>query len=211
MSIEVKVDTPTKDINRKLKDVKNGTPIVIVRSLNYAGSKANTVAKERIREVYSIKHSPTRYMKVKKGNYGDMTYIITGRSSNLNAFDFKVNKNTVKRVSNKNRRAGNIKNRKHGRVIGGSGAKLQVLKSGGQKELTGDSRHSKAFIATMRNGHKGVFQRVGNGENQPIKEVRSVGIASMMKNDEVYSAVYKEQMKSYETRMDHEINRLLDK
>ncbi|MFM0213742.1 phage tail protein [Paraburkholderia sediminicola] len=82
---------------------------------------------------------------------------------------------------------------------------------------TGSTVLRHAFIATMPNGHRGVFQRVGNGHKKvvrngktvrtglPIKELFGPSIPTALGNDVVEKAIMKKIREKYPQILAHEI------
>lgn len=71
---------------------------------------------------------------------------------------------------------------------------------------TGPQLFAHAFVATMSNGHTGIFERNGKG----ISEIMGVSVAQMVGNEEVANKLIKDASEKFEERMEHEISRLLN-
>ncbi len=78
---------------------------------------------------------------------------------------------------------------------------------------TGRQTLSHAFIATMRNGHKGVFVRTGGkgAKRLPIKELYGPSIPTALGNDVVEKAIMKKIREKYPQILRHEIAFLASK
>lgn len=97
----------------------------------------------------------------------------------------------------------------YGARQGKSGVSVQV--KAGRQIL----RH--AFIATMQNGHRGVFQRAGNGHKKvvrngkvrrvglPIKELFGPSIPQSLTNDAVQKALMKKIREKFPQILKHEL------
>ena len=66
----------------------------------------------------------------------------------------------------------------------------------------------EAFIAKMSSGHIGIFQRTGKAR-KPIEQKMGSSMRSMVSNAVVMEQVYKEAQETFDTRIEHEIERLL--
>lgn len=66
----------------------------------------------------------------------------------------------------------------------------------------------EAFIAKMSSGHIGIFQRTGKAR-KPIEQKMGSSMRSMVSNAVVMDQVYKEAQETFDTRIEHEIERLL--
>ena len=68
------------------------------------------------------------------------------------------------------------------------------------------------FVAAMRSGHVGIFQRTGDktasGANE-IEQKMGNSIPEMVGNEEVSTPLLEESMDKFSERLDHEISRLL--
>jgi len=74
---------------------------------------------------------------------------------------------------------------------GGKGGQVtvKVLRAGGRKVVTGrKGLTGRPFIATMKSGHTGVFQRVGKGRLK-IKELFSIDVPSAMVSQRLSKAL----------------------
>lgn len=85
---------------------------------------------------------------------------------------------------------------------------LPTGKPASAHELTGTSPQlfEHAFVATMSNGHTGIFERNGAG----ISEIMGSSVAQMVGNEEVAQKLVQDASDKFEERMDHEISRLLN-
>ena len=88
----------------------------------------------------------------------------------------------------------------------GMAAKGHVLKS------TGATTFDDAFVATMPNGHTGIFERTGaatsNGKDK-LRELMGPALPQILGNEEVAQKLSQQTMDKFNERLDHEINRIL--
>lgn len=66
-----------------------------------------------------------------------------------------------------------------------------------------------AFVAQMRNGHIGIFER-STESRYPISQLYSVSAAQMAGNEEVLEGAMERASIVFDERLSHEIGRLLD-
>lgn len=89
----------------------------------------------------------------------------------------------------------------------------QVLQGGSLKALTGSDDRSKGFIATMKSGHTGVFQRTGrttkNGKAQ-IAELFGPAIPSMFKSQKVSKQILDKGQKHLSDRLKVHIKKVME-
>lgn len=82
---------------------------------------------------------------------------------------------------------------------------------GGGKVFAGQKTaraFEEAFIAQMSSGHTGIFQRTGKAR-KPIEQKMGSSMRSMVSNAVVMDQVYKEAQETFDTRLEHEVERLL--
>lgn len=63
-----------------------------------------------------------------------------------------------------------------------------------------------AFVATMSNGHTGIFERDGGG----ISEIMGLSVPQMLGNETVADSLAQDTSEKFQERMEHEITRLLN-
>lgn len=89
----------------------------------------------------------------------------------------------------------------------GVDASAHVLKSTSPKKL------EDTFVATMKSGHTGIFERTGgttpNGSDE-IRELMGLSVPQMLGNKEVQDSISKKAEKVFEERMEHETLRILN-
>lgn len=79
---------------------------------------------------------------------------------------------------------------------------------GHQLKSTSPSQFEHAFVAQMASGHKGIFERTGDGSK--IRELMGSSIPQMLGNDDVSARLAGLAGEKFEERLDHEIDRLLN-
>ena len=87
------------------------------------------------------------------------------------------------------------------------------------KEMVGSYDRSKAFVAQMKNGHQGIFQRMlgvyrknprpGRKKDEKIAELYSLSIPSMIKSRDVAFAIQSKGQKYLEAQVQKEIRRVM--
>lgn len=85
--------------------------------------------------------------------------------------------------------------------------------TGHQLKRTSPYRFDNAFVARMRSGHIGIFERTGaagsNG-NDAIRELMGSSVPQMLGSKEVEERLAKETAEKFEERLQHEITRILN-
>lgn len=170
-------------VERQLRGVPRQIPVVTARAINRAAEQARTQASRSARETYQVKHKDViKTIKIKKAFPSDLTAAVTSRGGALELMKFKVSANKPLPTRSKY-------------------AVVSVKKSS-KKTVKG------SFVAAMRNGHKNVFTRV-NKARKPIRGHYGPSIPQTLGNDDVTSAVENKAMLVLDTRLEHEISRVL--
>jgi len=147
MALTIKIDQSDIDrIKNDLRNISNGMPLAVVRSINRVVDGVRTDMVEIARTVYTVKATAARKnITVRKANTGDMTAWTESKGKPIPLIDFKVSPSSVqpKRKS----------------LI-----QAEVIK-GEKKPVHGQFGHG-GFVAVMPKnsktqpaGHKGVFER----------------------------------------------------
>lgn len=190
---EIKV-SGMEDVERRLGNLKSKAPLVLSRAINRAISnvKKNS-AKETSSRYYITSGEVKKTLRLVKASKSSLKAAVISSGSGIALSKFKVNPGTPVRYRGASRspkvyRAG-------------------VKKSGGVKPLAGDP---KAFIAVMKSGHKGVFERTSDA-SLPIKQLYGPSVPQIMKNQDILDVINKDAAETLQKRLDVEINNVLRK
>jgi len=190
---EIKV-SGMEDVERRLGNLKSKAPLVLSRAINRAISnvKKNS-AKETSSRYYITSGEVKKTLRLVKASKSSLKAAVISSGSGIALSKFKVNTGTPVRYRGAGRspkvyRAG-------------------VKKSGGVKPLAGDP---KAFIAVMKSGHKGVFERTSDA-SLPIKQLYGPSVPQIMKNQDILDVINKDAAETLQKRLDVEINNVLRK
>lgn len=88
-----------------------------------------------------------------------------------------------------------------------------VTAAGHQLKSTSPTRFEDAFVARMKSGHAGIFERTGGATstgNDAIKEIMGSSVPQMLGNRDVEQALVDETMKKFDERLEHEINAIIN-
>lgn len=88
-----------------------------------------------------------------------------------------------------------------------------VAAAGHQKVNTSPTRFEDAFVARMKSGHVGIFERTGSATstgNDALKEMMGSSVPQMVGNEDVQQALVDETMKKFDERLEHEINAIIN-
>ena len=161
--MEISVEVNHKEIEKALGALKSKSPEILKRAVNATARQAQTALFHEAKKTYvakaSIFKSKSRSLKLKRANNTNLTAHLQSEGGPLALYGFKV-KATDESTKAKGLRASPLKNLKVG--------------------------DRWAFVATMKSGHIGVFQR-NTSSRLPIHEFFSVSIPQMIGNEaEVY-------------------------
>lgn len=93
-------------------------------------------------------------------------------------------------------------------LIAGNWRKVHPSIAASAHQLTGSSltQFDSAFVARMKSGHLGIFER---NEDGGISELMGSSVPQMLGNEEVAENLSKQAMEKFDERLDHEINRII--
>lgn len=84
---------------------------------------------------------------------------------------------------------------------------------GRQFKETVPQRFDNAFVARMKSGHTGIFERTGgstSNDKDEIREIMGSSIPQMLGNEEVEEKLSTEAVSKFNDRLDHEVWRVLN-
>lgn len=160
--LQVAVDnSEIKRISRQLSQFGTIGALALSRAINDAVRKSKTISSQEIRQIYNIKArdiSPT--LKTKLSSPKSLQGELDASAPMIPLIQFL-------RSAPKSQ-AGPLQ-----------GISVQVLKTGGRSEL----QFGRAFIATMKNGHTGIFERIpgkSSAGHDKIRQLFSIGPSIML-------------------------------
>lgn len=193
------IEIDIKELERAkktLQGIENGIERAATSAINHSLSKAKTKLKRKITETYYIKSSDIeKTLSIKKANFSTLAGTISSRSKRTSLPKMKLKKS-------------------------GKDLLVGIKKENGVQLLSGKSElFGKPFIARMKNGHIGVFQRktrrrIGIGkkadeQENPIQELYTSSIPQMAGEKGVQKYIEEEAGKMVNERFIHEVDRIL--
>lgn len=184
MRLVVDIDKKNiQDVENRLGFFYKQAPNAISRALNRAATNVNSNIKKEVRNEYNIKAGDiNETLSVTKASKMSLVAQVKSSGALIPLDKFKVSPKTVNP-----KRKGQIK-------IG--------VKKDGLKTVMG------AFVADI-NGKK-VFQRESKSR-LPIKKLFGPSVPQMLGNEEIRVEIERQGQETFENRLDHEINRILDR
>lgn len=173
----------TERLEAVLGNTPRQIPIVIARAINRAGDAARTQAARSAREIYNVKYKAVlKTIKIQKAYPGNLQASVKSVGSPLSLMQFKVDPSRPQ------------PKRKAPIIVS--------VKKGTRKPFEG------GFVAQMSSGHVNVFTRTTK-KRFPIKQHYGPSIPKMLGNESVVRFVENKAMEVLDTRLEHEINRML--
>ena len=182
MQIEISSETVER-VNHILHGVPKGAEKAFSNAINRGLSKAKTTAFKEVKNVYEVNNSAINEKtrtRIQKANAGNIAGYINFSGAKIPLYKFKVTP-----------------------TVPGTGKKVFAA-----QEKGGGNTFEDAFIAQMKTGHLGIFERKET-KRLPIEEKMGSAMAQMVKNTVVMEAVQKEAQKTVDERIEYEIDRIL--
>lgn len=184
----VGIEVDKKDLKRVeklLREVPGGSKRACVNASNRAFTRGKVVAKNETKKRYTIKPKDiNQTLSIKKSTFARLDGALYSKAPISRLKQFKTYPTTLPKRRPKMFRA-------------------EVIK-GAKKDLPG------VFLARMKSGHIGAFKRYSKA-SLPIGELPGPSIPYVIKSDEVSTEIQGEILKTFNARLDHEVNRLLDR
>lgn len=181
--IEISAETIER-VETLLAGVPKGAERALSNAMNRGLSKMKTGAAKKVREVYTVQSSAINEAtntRIQKASTGNLAGYIHFSGYKIPLYKFKVTPKAP-------------------------GIKKQVTAA---VKKGGGTAFENAFIAQMKSGHIRVFERE-TSKRFPIEEKMGLAMAQMVGNQNVIAELEKEAQETVNTRITHEIDRLLN-
>lgn len=182
MQIDISEDTKAK-VSVLLSEIPKGPEKAFTGAINGALTRARTVIFQEVQGTYAIKKKVLdEYTKtdLQKASTSDVCGVIKFAGTQIPLYKYDPT---------------NPKYPIHGMTV-----------RAGQKTAT---TFENAFIAKMKSGHLGIFERTSK-TSLPVKEIMGSSMQSMAGNEKIMEKASEEANKTLDNRLDHEIHRLLN-
>lgn len=167
-----------------LSHIPGAAPKAVSRAINRAADTARTEMARKVRETYYVNYGDVlATVSIDRARAGQLSARITSRGHALSLIKFRVTPNRPQ----PRRRIPIVV-----RVKRGEGGPLR-----------------RAFVAQMRSGHLGVFERAGKART-PIDGLYGPPVPQMIGNPSVTAYVEEKALARLDDRLDHEISRMLE-
>ena len=176
-----------EEIEQRLGAFKSKAPLVVSRAINRAVSNIRKNMGKEVPQRYYVSSGTVRgTIRTLNASKSSLSGAVVSSGSPIALSKFKVSPNR------------GVKRTKKGFSPG-------VYSAGVEK--SGDP---KAFIADMKSGHTGVWNRVSS-KRLPIKQLYGPSVPQMAKNEEIMVKINKEAGETLEKRINAEVNNILRK
>lgn len=182
MQIEISEETKAK-VSALLSEVPNGPERAFTNAMNRALSRARTTTFKEVQSTYAIKKKVLDEFtktETKKATPNDVCGIIRFAGTQVPLYKYSLTQPKYPVP----------------------GMKVKA----GQKTAT---TFEHAFIAKMKSGHLGIFER-DSKRSLPISEIMGSSMLAMAGNEETMGKVYEETSRVLDERIEHEVHRLLN-
>lgn len=187
-------------VGTMLADTPKSAERVFANAMNRGLSRIKTRAIEQVKKVYAVKTAAlwdATTARMNKASVGNLVGFVSFSGVKIPLYKFSVT--PTKPATRQKVKAG--------------------LMNGGSK-----TEYEDAFIAEMKNGHIGVFERTGtqgiesrktkygkqNHHTEKIKEISGLSTAQMIGNASNIEILEKEAQELVNERIVHEMNRILN-
>lgn len=181
----IEIDSETIERTQTLlAGIPKGAERAFSSAINRGLSHTKTQAFKQVKTVYAVKQSAlneTTTTKIQKASTGNLAGYVSFSGVKIPLYKFQVTPKEPRK---------------------GQKVRAAVMKGGG---ATFDS----AFIAKMRSGHIGIFERI-TSRRLPIEEKMGLSAAQMVKNEVIMDQLEKEAQEKVDERLKHEIDRILN-
>jgi len=181
--IEITSETIER-VETLLSGIPKGAERAFSNSINRGLSRVKTTAMKQVKQVYAVQSSAltaATTTRISKASTGNIAGYVSFSGFKLPLYKFNV---TPKKSGT------------------GKQVTASVMKNGG-------TTFEDAFVAEMKSGHMGVFERSGR-KRLPVEEIMGLSAAQMVGSAAVIEELEKEAQKVVDERLSHEIDRILN-
>lgn len=197
-----------KEAEQQLADIPGGMERALKSAIKRSVSYLRTQSTKEIRERYDITRKNIRAeqnVKVRYRYFNGIEAQITFRGNKIPLYRYGGS-SPKKPTVNAEKTVMAIVNGKLRPVHPG------IAASGHQLVSTSPTTFNNAFVAQMKSGHVGIFERTGGKTatgDAEIKELMGSSVPQMLGSEEVRESLGQKTYDKFEERLNHEVNRIL--
>lgn len=200
LGLKLHISVPSiQSVEQQMLTQKEKAPVALQRAINSTITQVSKMVAKEAKEKYIIKQPEVKKtLKLKKATRRDLTGIVSSSDNKkTRLYGFKV---TPKEI---------ITDPAKKPEVYLARAKKRVA----DKEMGGSYDRSKAFVAKMKSGHIGIFERMKGtktkGGKEKMAELYGMSIPSMIKSQDVAFAIQSKGQKYLEAQVQKEIRRVM--
>jgi len=201
---------------------KNKAPLAVQRAINSTIKQVSRDVGREAKQKYIISQPEVRRtLHLKKATKKDLTGVVYSRDDKKpRLYGFKVTPKDVRTAPWPGNQPPSAEPQEDGeeQEANSGNAKpefyaARIKKRVKEKNLTGNSGRSKAFVAKMKSGHIGVFERMKGtktkGGKEKLAELYGMSIPSMIKSRDVAFEIQQKGQTFLEAQVQTEIRRVM--
>ena len=222
LGLQLNISVPDiKEVQAQMVTAKNKAPLAIQRAINSTIKQVSRDVGKEAKQKYIISQPEVRKtLHLKKATKKDLTGVVSSRDDKKpRLYGFKVTPKDVRTAPWPGNHPPSTEPQEDGEEQANSGNvkpefyAARIKKRVKEKNLTGNSGRSKAFVAKMKSGHIGVFERMKGtktkGGKEKLAELYGMSIPSMIKSRDVAFEIQQKGQTFLETQVQKEIRRVM--
>lgn len=223
LGLQLNISIPTvKEVREQMLIMQDKAPIALQRAINNTIKQVyKNVGKEAKQKYIISQPEVKKTLHIKKATKKELTGIVSSRDDKKpRLYGFKVTPKEVltgpwrgSQPSTESSEGSDDDSKSLPTNEKPEFYMARIKKRVKEKDMTGDATHSKAFVARMKSGHIGIFQRMKGkktkGGKEKLAELYGMSIPNMIKSKEVAFQIQSEGQKYLEAQVQKEIRRVM--
>jgi len=223
LGLQLNISVPDiKEVQAQMVTAKNKAPLAVQRAINSTIKQVSRDVGREAKQKYIISQPEVRRtLHLKKATKKDLTGVVSSRDDKKpRLYGFKVTPKDVRTAPWPGNQPPSAEPQEDGeeQEANSGNAKpefyaARIKKRVKEKNLTGNSGRSKAFVAKMKSGHIGVFERMKGtktkGGKEKLAELYGMSIPSMIKSRDVAFEIQQKGQTFLEAQVQTEIRRVM--
>lgn len=223
LGLQLNISVPDiKEVQAQMVTAKNKAPLAVQRAINSTIKQVSRDVGREAKQKYIISQPEVRRtLHLKKATKKDLTGVVSSRDDKKpRLYGFKVTPKDVRTAPWPGNQPPSAEPQEDGeeQEANSGNAKpefyaTRIKKRVKEKNLTGNSGRSKAFVAKMKSGHIGVFERMKGtktkGGKEKSAELYGMSIPSMIKSRDVAFEIQQKGQTFLEAQVQTEIRRVM--
>lgn len=223
LGLQLNISIPdVKEVQAQMVTAKNKAPLAVQRAINSTIKQVSRDVGKEAKQKYIISQPEVRKtLHLKKATKKDLTGVVSSRDDKKpRLYGFKVTPKDVRTAPWPGNQPPSAEPQEDGeeQEANSGNAKpefyaARIKKRVKEKNLTGNSGRSKAFVAKMKSGHIGVFERMKGtktkGGKEKLAELYGMSIPDMVKSRDVAFEIQQKGQTFLEAQVQTEIRRVM--